>query len=246
VRPERFQQLGFNDNHWFPKPTDQYRFVLSNPHIDGILCSLSSPEQLGELLAALDETPLTPDEQRYISWLSSLANPRYFWAPMLAAIESNINQGGGETSLNSEKTSIAFVRPPYGAPNQANPGLTILALGVMPQLAMPSSLNVAWGFPIWARGAAWRQKGGALRAQLERLGKLSATGVMIAVEVARRYFPASLSKGIASARPVPPGDGTHRQSSCTGFEVSSAGQWLRIQTIWKGLVLMAWISPLFW
>jgi hypothetical protein len=78
VRPERFQQLGFNDDHWFPKPTDQYRLVLSNPHIDSILCSLSWPEQLGELLAALDETPLTPDEQRYMSWLSSLANPRYF------------------------------------------------------------------------------------------------------------------------------------------------------------------------
>lgn len=60
---------------------------------------------------------------------------------MLAAIESNNNQGGGGTSLNSEKTSIASVCPPYGAPNLANPGLTILALGVMPQLAMPSSLT---------------------------------------------------------------------------------------------------------
>jgi len=78
VTSERFQQLGFNDDHWFPKPTDYYRFVLSNPHIDGILCSPSSPEQLGELLAALDEKPLTPDEQQYMAWLSSLTNPRYF------------------------------------------------------------------------------------------------------------------------------------------------------------------------
>jgi aryl-alcohol dehydrogenase-like predicted oxidoreductase len=78
VTAERFQQLGFNENHWLPKPTDHYRFVLSDPHIDGILCSLSSPEQVGELLTALDEKPLTPDEQRYMAWLSSLANPRYF------------------------------------------------------------------------------------------------------------------------------------------------------------------------
>jgi hypothetical protein len=73
------------------------------------------------------------------------------------------------------------------------------------------------------------------------LGKLSATWVMIAIEVARaRYFPASLSKGIASARRVPPGDGTHREKQLYWFRAfSSAGQWLQIQTIWKGLALMA-------
>ena len=78
VTAESFQQLGLNSNYWLPKPVDYYRFVLSNPYIDGILCSPASPEQLSELLAALDEKPLTPDEQQYMSWLSSLTNPRYF------------------------------------------------------------------------------------------------------------------------------------------------------------------------
>jgi hypothetical protein len=67
---------------------------------------------------------------------------------VLATIESNINQGGGKASLNSEKTSVAFVCPPYGTPYLANPGLIILALSITPQLAMPSSLNVAWEFPF--------------------------------------------------------------------------------------------------
>ena len=114
VTPERLHQLGFDENHWFPKPTDHYRFVLSNPHIDGILYSPSSPEQLGELLAALDEKPLTPDEQRYMAWLSSLTNPSISESTVLAGIESNLNRGGEETSLNSERTSVAFVCPPYG------------------------------------------------------------------------------------------------------------------------------------
>lgn len=116
---------------------------------------------------------------------------------MLAGIESNLNLGGEETSLNSERTSVAFVCPPYGAPNLANPGLTILARGLTPQLAMPSSLDVAWEFPYLSAMRSLAAKDGALRAQLGRLGKLSATPVKIAIEVARaRYFPSSLSKRI--------------------------------------------------
>jgi hypothetical protein len=172
VTPERLHQLGFDENHWFPKPTDHYRFVLGNPHIDGILYSPSSPEQLGELLAALDEKPLTPDEQRYMAWLSYLSNPSISESPVLAGIESNLNLGGEETSLKSERTSVAFVCPPYGAPNLSDPGLTIFARGLTPQLAMPSSLDVAWEFPYLSAMRSLAAKDGALRAQLGRLGKL--------------------------------------------------------------------------
>ena len=56
VTPERFRQLGLDDRYWLPKPTDYYRFVLTNPHIDGILCSPSSPAQLTELVAQTGST----------------------------------------------------------------------------------------------------------------------------------------------------------------------------------------------
>jgi aryl-alcohol dehydrogenase-like predicted oxidoreductase len=78
VTPERFKQLGLDERYWLPKPTDYYRFVLTNPNIDGILCSPSSPAQLAELVAALEQPPLTAEEEDYMIRLSSAATPRYF------------------------------------------------------------------------------------------------------------------------------------------------------------------------
>jgi hypothetical protein len=78
VTPERFKELGYDDNYWLPKVTDYYRFVLTSPWIDGVLCSPSSPAQLAELVEALEERPLTPQEEQYMTGLSSIATPRYF------------------------------------------------------------------------------------------------------------------------------------------------------------------------
>jgi hypothetical protein len=78
VTPEHLRRLGLNGDIWLPKVTDYYRFVLTNPYIDGVLCSPASPEQLTELLAALEERPFTITEEQYMVWLSSAATPRYF------------------------------------------------------------------------------------------------------------------------------------------------------------------------
>jgi len=78
VTPERFKELGLDDRYWLPKPTDYYRFVLTNPNIDGILCSPATPAQLTELVAALEQAPLTAEEEDYMMRLSSAATPRYF------------------------------------------------------------------------------------------------------------------------------------------------------------------------
>jgi hypothetical protein len=80
VTLERFKQLGLPDSYWLPKTPDYYRFVLSNPDIDGILCSPASVQQLHELVSALEEGPLTPEQEQYMVWLSSTATPRYFEA----------------------------------------------------------------------------------------------------------------------------------------------------------------------
>jgi hypothetical protein len=73
VTPERFRQLGLNGNYWFPQVTDYYRFVLTNPNIDGVLCSPASPRQVEDLLAALADRPLTRQEEAYLTWLSFTA-----------------------------------------------------------------------------------------------------------------------------------------------------------------------------
>jgi hypothetical protein len=45
-----------------PKATDYYRFGLTQRHLDGVLCRLASPREVEELVAALDDKPLTADE----------------------------------------------------------------------------------------------------------------------------------------------------------------------------------------
>jgi hypothetical protein len=78
VAPEQLQRLGLTGSYWTPKITDYYRFVLTNPHIDGVLCSPTTPAQLAELDAALQDRPLTLAEEQYMTWLSSIASPKYF------------------------------------------------------------------------------------------------------------------------------------------------------------------------
>lgn len=76
VSQERFQQMGGTEDDWLPSATDYYRFVLSNPGIDGLLCSPMSVVELGELLSALEDRPLTAEEKAYMSELSTSAAVR--------------------------------------------------------------------------------------------------------------------------------------------------------------------------
>jgi hypothetical protein len=78
VLPQQFAQLGLNGRSWLPAPTDYYRFVLSNPGIDGLLCAPRTVAELGELLACLHKPPLTAEEEEYVVWLSTATNRRYF------------------------------------------------------------------------------------------------------------------------------------------------------------------------
>lgn len=64
--------LGLPKTYWCPDPSDYYRFVLSRPEIDGVLCSLLEPQEVTELARALDKGPLSDAEQQYMMRLSSL------------------------------------------------------------------------------------------------------------------------------------------------------------------------------
>jgi hypothetical protein len=56
--------------------TDHYRFVLTAPEVDGILCSPLSPDEVRGIARALAEGPLTEEEQAYLVDLAALADGR--------------------------------------------------------------------------------------------------------------------------------------------------------------------------
>ena len=71
VTPDMFDTLQLGPNYWRPEVCDYYRFVLTRPEIDGILCSPMQPEEMRQLAQALAKGPLTPDQEAYMIWLSS-------------------------------------------------------------------------------------------------------------------------------------------------------------------------------
>ena len=70
VSPSRLAELGLDADNWHPHPTDHYRFVLSQPELDGALVSLERPRQVRELADALARGPLSDAEQEYLMTLS--------------------------------------------------------------------------------------------------------------------------------------------------------------------------------
>jgi predicted aldo/keto reductase-like oxidoreductase len=70
--PSHYEKLGLSQEHWFPHPTDYYRFALSQPAIDGLLIGLLEPKQVAELDEAMQRGPLDDDEQQYLLDLVAL------------------------------------------------------------------------------------------------------------------------------------------------------------------------------
>src|SRR5438876_2749870 len=64
VRPERYPELGLNDDYWQPRITDYYRFALTRPEIDGLLCSPTTPREVEALAIALEAGPLDEEEEK--------------------------------------------------------------------------------------------------------------------------------------------------------------------------------------
>jgi hypothetical protein len=74
VTKEAFDALKLPKTHWLPDVCDYYRFVLSRPEIDGVLCSPLQPEEVRGLAKALDQPPLSAEQEQYMIWLSSLTH----------------------------------------------------------------------------------------------------------------------------------------------------------------------------
>lgn len=59
-------------DYWRPHPTDYYRFALSEPALDGLLCALPGPAAVRELVDALAAGPIDDDDQQYLLDLGEL------------------------------------------------------------------------------------------------------------------------------------------------------------------------------
>lgn len=54
------------DDIWIPELTDHYRFALSRPELDGLLCSPTEPAHIAALVAAMERGPLSLEEERHM------------------------------------------------------------------------------------------------------------------------------------------------------------------------------------
>jgi hypothetical protein len=67
VPPARMADLGLpGGEYWHPAITDHYRFALTPPEMDGLLIALQEPGQVNALAAALEQGPLTEEEESYL------------------------------------------------------------------------------------------------------------------------------------------------------------------------------------
>jgi hypothetical protein len=81
VAPRRVRQLGLTDDFWRPAITDHYRFALTPPQVNGVLCSPETPRHVAALWRAVEQGPLDADEERYLVHLASLDRGRAVLTP---------------------------------------------------------------------------------------------------------------------------------------------------------------------
>jgi hypothetical protein len=58
---------------WLPKPSDHYRFALSQVGLDGLLCSPGTPAEVEALAKAMAKGPLDEEQQQHLVNLALLA-----------------------------------------------------------------------------------------------------------------------------------------------------------------------------
>lgn len=67
-------ELGLpGDVYWHPEITDHYRFALSRPELDGLLVAPRTPQEVTALAAALEEGPLSEEEETYLMRVALVA-----------------------------------------------------------------------------------------------------------------------------------------------------------------------------
>ncbi|MBA3503387.1 MAG: hypothetical protein M4D80_05345 [Myxococcota bacterium] len=76
MEEHEYQAVGVGADFWRPHQTDYYRFALTQPAIDGILCALPTVGAVRDLADALAKGPLDEDDHQYLLDLGELARGR--------------------------------------------------------------------------------------------------------------------------------------------------------------------------
>ena len=76
VPRRRIRALGLSSDFWQPVVTDHYRFALTPPQVNGVLCSLDTPRQVDALCRAVEQGSLDQEEERYLVDLAMLGEGR--------------------------------------------------------------------------------------------------------------------------------------------------------------------------
>lgn len=76
VPPRRIRELGLSRDFWYPAITDHYRFALTPPQVNGLLCSLGTPRHVDALCRAVEQGPLDEEEEQYLVDLARLHDGR--------------------------------------------------------------------------------------------------------------------------------------------------------------------------
>ena len=73
LQDHHYAKFGIDESFWRPHATDYYRFVLTEPALDGVLCSLSKVSEVRDLVDALAKGPLDDEDRDYMLQLGELA-----------------------------------------------------------------------------------------------------------------------------------------------------------------------------
>ena len=68
----RCKELGLPADKWRPDVVDHYRFALTSPGLDGVLCAPGTPAEVEGIAAAMAKGPLDDDERAYMKDLALL------------------------------------------------------------------------------------------------------------------------------------------------------------------------------
>jgi hypothetical protein len=67
-----YEKHGISTEFWRPHVTDYYRFALTEPALNGVLCALPNEKAVGELADALAKGPLDDEDRQYLLDLAAL------------------------------------------------------------------------------------------------------------------------------------------------------------------------------
>jgi len=100
VTAEAFHRLPEEERSWLPNICDYYRFVLSHPAMDGILCAPQTPSEIRQLATALEQRPLLSQEQDYMIRLAALTHPNGIQKPFMASSIDGAPRGRADHRSN--------------------------------------------------------------------------------------------------------------------------------------------------